>query len=364
MQLEGLFDIPPAERSEQRWDVNLPLDERPWNIGLIVGPSGCGKSTIAREMFGADLREHFEWPADRSIVDAFPDAMGIKEITSLLSSVGFSSPPAWLRPFVVLSTGEQFRVTIARTLAETTDLAVIDEFTSVVDRTVAQIGSAAVAKTVRRAGKRLIAVTCHYDVEAWLQPDWIYQPHLARFQWRELQRRPAIDLRVERCPVEAWALFRQHHYLSAALNERARCFVATWRDTPVAFTAVLPMMGFRGRWREHRTVCLPDFQGVGIGATMSSAVASLVIAATTGTYHSTTTHPSFIAARLRSPDWTCTRAPSLANPQRKGTDTRARRLPRQRRSLRLTAGFRYVGKTWPDVAKARTIWAESFGSKR
>lgn len=66
--------------------------------------------------------------------------MGIKDIVGLLSSVGFSSPPSWVRPFRVLSTGEQFRVTMARTLAEMPDLAVVDEFTSVVDRTVARPG--------------------------------------------------------------------------------------------------------------------------------------------------------------------------------------------------------------------------------
>ena len=43
LQLEGLFDVPPAERSEQQWSVDLPLDDRDWNIGLIVGPSGSGK---------------------------------------------------------------------------------------------------------------------------------------------------------------------------------------------------------------------------------------------------------------------------------------------------------------------------------
>lgn len=164
LQLEGLFDVPPAAHSEERWDADLPLDDREWSIGLIVGPSGAGKTMIAREVFGAAVVTGFEWPTDRSVVDGFPTAMSIKEVTTLLSSVGFSSPPAWLRPFHVLSTGQQFRVTLARALAEQPTLCVIDEFTSVVDRIVAQIGSAAVAKSVRRAGRRFVAVTCHYDV--------------------------------------------------------------------------------------------------------------------------------------------------------------------------------------------------------
>lgn len=111
LQLEGLFEIAPTKRSEMSWQVALPIEEKAWNIGLIVGPSGCGKSTLAREMFGSSLVDDFDWSKERSIVDCFPDNLGIKDITGLLSSVGFSSPPSWLRPFSVLSTGEQFRAT-------------------------------------------------------------------------------------------------------------------------------------------------------------------------------------------------------------------------------------------------------------
>src|SRR5689334_11070288 len=194
-QLEGIFDVPPAERSEQRWSVDLPLDEREWRIGLIVGPSGCGKSTLARELFSDALVAGFDWPADLSLVDAFPKALGIKEITGLLSSVGFSSPPSWLRPFRCLSNGEQFRVTMARALSERRELVAIDEFTSVVDRSVARIGSAAIASAVRRGsaernGRRFVAVSCHYDIVDWLQPDWTFDPSSAEFRWRSLRRRP------------------------------------------------------------------------------------------------------------------------------------------------------------------------------
>src|SRR5207302_7039317 len=78
-QLEGMFDVPPAERSALRWEVDLPLEERDWQIGLIVGPSGCGKSTLARELFPDAHQPVYEWPAEKSIVDAFPATMGIKQ---------------------------------------------------------------------------------------------------------------------------------------------------------------------------------------------------------------------------------------------------------------------------------------------
>jgi hypothetical protein len=109
-QLEGLFDMPAGGSALRRWQVNLPLAERPWHVGLVLGPSGCGKSTIARHLWPEALAAPEPWPGDRAVVDAFPADLSIKEIALLLSSVGFSSPPAWRLPFHVLSTGQQYRV--------------------------------------------------------------------------------------------------------------------------------------------------------------------------------------------------------------------------------------------------------------
>jgi len=271
-QVCGLFDLAPAAVSRVEWNVSLPLEERSWNIGLIVGPSGCGKSTIARQLFAEALAQQEpldSWAADRSILDAFPESLPIKDIVALLSSVGFSSPPAWLRPFQVLSTGQRFRVSLARLLAHCPELAVMDEYSSVVDRTVAQVGSAALARTVRQRNQRFVAVTCHEDVADWLQPDWIYRPAEDLFQWRCLRRRPSIPLAVFRCRPAAWQLFHAHHYLSGSLSPAAVCFLATWQDRPVAFSAWINALTRHGGRREHRTVTLPDYQGVGIGMALS-----------------------------------------------------------------------------------------------
>jgi ABC-type glutathione transport system ATPase component len=51
-QFCGMFDVPAQEKLTHRWQGELPIDEREWNVGLIVGPSGCGKSTIRRHLFG------------------------------------------------------------------------------------------------------------------------------------------------------------------------------------------------------------------------------------------------------------------------------------------------------------------------
>ena len=175
-QVLGMFDIEQPQTSTQSWDVDLQLPDQ-WNLGVIVGPSGSGKTTIARELFGQHFTSDFGWSNTQSILDGFPLTLPVKKITDLLSSVGFSSPPAWIRPFGCLSNGQQFRVNLARTLAESMvdgQLKVVDEYSSVVDRTVAQIGSAAIGRTIRKHSLQFIAVTCHYDVLEWLQPDWVY----------------------------------------------------------------------------------------------------------------------------------------------------------------------------------------------
>jgi hypothetical protein len=211
---------------------------------------------------------------------------------------------------------------------------------------VARIGSAAVARTVRALGKRFVAVTCHEDVEEWLQPDWVYRPATETFAWRCLQRRPTITLDVYRCRLAAWRAFRTHHYLNTSIHPSAQAFVALWEGRPVAFSAWINAMVKYGGKREHRTVTLPDYQGVGIGHAFSCFCASLYKAVGERAL-STTTHPAFIAARVKSPHWRMIRSPSLA-----GKAGNARLAIRHART-RLTAGFEYVGPAAdPKTARA------------
>ena len=368
VQLEGLFDVQPGMTSRVEWQVDLPVsrDDDDWNVGLIVGPSGCGKTTIATELFSRDLITGFDWPADKCLLDGFPDGMSIKDITGLLSSVGFSSPPNWLRPFGVLSNGEQFRSTVARAMAESPDLAVIDEFTSVVDRTVAKIGSAAIAKSVRRRNQKLVAVACHFDIIDWLDPDWIYEPLTGEFQRRRERRRPEIKITIRKVHHSAWAIFRGYHYLSHSITKAAHCFVAFVDGQPAAFCSVLVNFNKSGRfYREHRTVCRPDFQGVGIGNALSEYVMGL-FAATGKRVFSTTSSPSMIRHRDRSPLWRRTRnhgfVPSNTktlrrmqasdDPKIKKRLKRSLAISRSSSVLRMTSSFRYVGPArMPDAIR-------------
>jgi GNAT superfamily N-acetyltransferase len=297
-QVAGMFDVPLADKLVERFEVELPADDEPWQIGLIVGPSGSGKSTVARhhfsEAFGTQSEPQRTWPRDQAVIDGFGD-LPIKQIVGLLTSVGFGSPPSWIKPYDVLSGGEKFRCDLARAL------------TSLVDRAAAQFGSAAVARAIRsgQVRRRFVAVSCHYDVEPWLEPDWTLDMATGRLHRRRL-RRPRIQLEVRRCPLEAWRMFARHHYLNGRLSWGARCYVALWNGIPAAFCAVLPMFATRDRWRITRLVTLPDYQGLGIGTKLAEAVGDLYLAAGKR-FGITAAHPALLNHCRRSPRWKLTR---------------------------------------------------------
>jgi len=355
MQIEGMFDITAADKSRTAVPLNLPdLNERDWNIGLIFGPSGSGKSTVAREMFGEELKasDGLEWSATRSVIDDFPNTNGIKEITELLSSVGFSSPPAWLRPHHTLSNGEQFRVSLARILAENPELAVVDEFTSVVDRTVARVGSYAVAKAVRKRNQKFVAVSCHSDIIEWLLPDWTYDPSSGTFRWESLQRRPPVNLKVIRCNSSAWKHFARHHYLDHSLNNAAAVYVALVDDQPAALAGILsfPHPKLKNAWRVSRIVVVPDFQGLGIGGHLLDALGGGYKAAGR-ILDIATSHPSLISSLNRHSTWRMTRKPSRTVLSQSKSKVRAFGTA----SNRITASFRYCGPARPEIVSLMAL---------
>lgn len=268
-------------------------------VGLIVGPSGSGKSTLLRR-FGHETT--VVWRPSHAVCSHFVSA---EDAASRLAGVGFSSIPSWLRPYHVLSTGEKFRADLARRLDNG---AVVDEFTSVVDRDVARASATAVGRMVRSKNwKRVVFASCHYDIADWLAPDWVFDTATGILSPRGSRSRPPIVVDIQPCGPEAWPLFSPHHYMSAALNPAARCWTASWRGRIVGFASVLafPRAGLKNGWREHRTVILPEFQGLGIGVRLSDTVARFVLS-WGGRYYSKTAHPRMGGYRDASPLWRAT----------------------------------------------------------
>jgi GNAT superfamily N-acetyltransferase len=363
-QVAGMFDVPLAEKATARFEVDVPGTDEEWQIGLIVGPSGSGKSTIANRAFGTDLYTSTDWPTDRAVIDCFGD-LSVRHVVDLFTAVGFGSPPSWVKPYHVLSNGERFRCDLARALSKylaapghgsavagsaggspeqappaQTPFVAFDEFTSVVDRNVAKVCSAAIAKGIRRGHLpcRFVAVTCHYDVADWLEPDWILDMATGELRRRRL-RRPRIELEIHRCKLAAWQLFKRHHYLSGSLAPGARCYLTTWEGLPVNFCATVPVIMKKNHRRFSRIVTLPDYQGIGIGMRAVAAVAELH----RGEGHRinvTSSHPALIRHCESSPLWRAVNVKKTGGSSQRGN----KRFPAYRSAAgRAVVSFEYFG---------------------
>jgi len=330
-QLEGMFDIPATEKSKLSWSGDVPLDDKNWNVGLIVGPSGSGKTVVASELFGETVvNRELQWKK-KSVIDDFDKSLNMKQIAMTCQSVGFNTIPAWMRPYAVLSNGEKFRVELARKLLEFSDPIVVDEFTSVVDRQVAKIGSHAVQKYIRKNSRKFVAVSCHYDIVDWLQPDWILEPATMTFHWRCHRRRPEIECVISPVDYVAWKMFSKYHYLTSEMNRCARCFVLFVKNQPAAFVGVLTRpVSVRSRISNvmgiSRAVTLPDWQGLGLIFVAMEMVAA-IYAGIGKRMRMYPAHPAFIRSFYRSENWKLIKKPGKFTHLSKGnTEVREKRI--------------------------------------
>merc|ERR1712190_423407 len=140
-----------------------------------------------------------------------------------------------------------------------------------------------------------------------------------------------LTLIVRRASPCEWKNFREHHYKDHSLSGSSTVFVACLLGEPVAFCAIIPngvnpmaintsvrpseewikwlQASYPEAWldktiyREHRTVVMPSFQGIGIGSLLCDTVA-YICSQMGHAFFSATVHPQYGAYRERSPFWT------------------------------------------------------------
>lgn len=297
------FDIPYSNELQVSIPINIEgIKNNDWNIGVVLGGSGSGKTTILKHI-GSIKDVYFD--PNKPLISNF-DWLEPKEASLLLTSIGLSSIPTWLRPFNVLSNGEQYRAKLAYLIASSKegDIILIDEYTSVVDRDVAKAMSFSLQKYIRRLNKRIILASCHYDILEWLMPDWVCSPQkggaLEKCDYLR-QGRPKIELSVSRVESKAWDIFKKHHYLTESVNNSCKFFIFEWNEKPVAIVALATNHSgtVRNSFRLSRTVVLPDYQGLGIGSKVSEFICSI----TKGRVFTKTVNPALGEYRSKSDKW-------------------------------------------------------------
>jgi GNAT superfamily N-acetyltransferase len=337
--------------------ADLPIEEKEWKIGLIVGPSGSGKTSIGSRIFGKPIYDLYAgWDMDKPIVDCIVPDSDFNSVTGALSAVGLGDVPAWLRPFHVLSNGEKFRAGLARLVCEQPTQAVVDEFTSVIDRQIAKIGAQAFAKTWRRGNGQVVLLSCHYDIVEWLQPDWVYDTSEARFYERDcLRQRPKIEVQIYKVKGSVFRHFKPHYYLDLPFPVADEYFVGIVGNEPVCHIAVCPLFHAKA-YRSTRLVVMPEWQGAGIGTRFLDTI---------GQYHLDgrgrcgykfpmffhTSHPQLCEALRRSKKWMQTGAQLYgANKVRSSESIKRSRLGKQNRCttgygghFRAVQSFKYIG---------------------
>jgi ABC-type lipoprotein export system ATPase subunit/GNAT superfamily N-acetyltransferase len=340
----GTYDLQ-DNNIEERFVGSIELPEQ-WQIGLIVGNSGTGKTTIAKELFPNAYITNYQYTHE-SLLDDMPKDCSVSEISKTLTSVGFASIPSWLKSYHVLSNGEKMRVDLARAILENNDLIVFDEFTSVVDRNIAQIGSFATQKAIRKTDKKFIAVSCHFDIEDWLLPDWVFDTNTMTFRLCEGQKKNRPECRLDIYETKQkqfyWNMFRKHHYLNHSHNNAARVFVATINGQICAFTSILPFPHPKKKnfWKDHRTVVLPEFQGLNIGMKLTEFCCELLRKEGKG-YITTTSNPARINQLRKSKEFICTRIGRASSGSGK---IQNRNVKGSTSCNRVTASFEYIGKS-------------------
>jgi energy-coupling factor transporter ATP-binding protein EcfA2 len=281
------LDIDAEKKSIHHFKVQADITT-PFNIGVIVGASGSGKTTLAKHIYGEEAFKEILNPS-LPVIEQFPESLTYDECAAMLCGVGLTAVPCWIRPAYTLSNGQKARAECALQMArEDSNIIVIDEWTSVVDRTVAKVMSHCIQKHARKTGKTVVLLSCHYDVLDWLNPDWIIDANKQaytnrRLLWQDFKRTEQLQFDIREADKSTWRYFSRYHYLNEKLAGGKQLFYGLWDGNNqigfLAFTNYVPHRKDRLQKMQlhfNRLVIHPDYCGFGLGIHFLNKCSKLV----------------------------------------------------------------------------------------
>jgi hypothetical protein len=252
-------------------NININDD---WNIGLIYGSSGSGKTTLVKEIFGKNIFETII-NEDEPIINQLPKELNYEDCANLLNGIGLNSVNCWIRPVKTLSNGQRARAEAVLLMCQNKEIIFIDEWTSVVDRLVAKAMSVCINKFCKKFNKKIVLLSCHYDIIEWLKPDWLINCNEQKFLLPKcedffFQEREKLKFDIREIGRQSWKYFSKYHYLSDKLPAgKIYLYGLFINEIQIGFQCFANYTphkkGTKIIFHSNRTVIHPDYNGLGLG---------------------------------------------------------------------------------------------------
>ena len=269
-------------------NINIP-DK--WNIGLVYGNSGSGKTTMIKHLFGDKIFE-VKLDEDKPIINQLPEDMSYEDCAKMLNGIGLNSVPCWIRPVKTLSNGQRARAEAVYLMTQSDEIIFIDEWTSVVDRTVAKAMSLCLYKYAKRNNKRLVLCSCHVDILEWLNPDWMIDCNKQKFILPESEdfffnKREQLQFEIKEIDRASWKYFSKYHYLSERLpGGKLYLYGLFYNGNQIGFQCFANYVPYTESeklkkrkiiYHSNRTVIHPDYNGLGLGIKLINKTSELLL---------------------------------------------------------------------------------------
>lgn len=129
-----------------------------------------------------------------------------------------------------------------------------------------------IQKTIRKNKKKIILLSCHYDVVEWLNPDFIIDCNVQEYVERRGMvgsnvRSDQLRFDIKEIDRKSWKNFSKYHYLSDKLpGGKIYTFGLFHGENQIGFQCFAAyIVGDQNTYFSNRTVVHPDYCGFGLG---------------------------------------------------------------------------------------------------